>query len=167
MLCLKLAGWVANSVDQDETPHSAASHLGLSCLLRPVCPNTYGKYGIWVYKYTVWSSFSVPVLEVVAIYPDDYLLAPPCLSCRIMTIMILSLSEISLSQYCHYQGSTITMHHNTVTVSKPHSILMNFVDFIKPGPSCSKLTMSIVNDSLKFALSDTQICWNFLLKKCE
>ena len=27
----------------DETP--AASHLGLHCLLRPVCPNTYGKYG--------------------------------------------------------------------------------------------------------------------------
>ena len=35
------------------------------------------------------------------------------------------------------------------------------------GPSCSKLTMSLVNDSLKFTLSDTQICWNFLLKKCE
>ena len=45
MLCLKIAGWVANSVDPDETPHSAASHLGLYCLLRPVCPNTYGKYG--------------------------------------------------------------------------------------------------------------------------
>ena len=34
------------------------------------------------------------------------------------------------------------------------------------GPSCSKLKMSLVNDSLKFTLSDTQICWNFLLKKC-
>ena len=27
----------------------------------------------------------------------------------------------------------------------------------KPGPSCSKLTMSLVNDSLKFTSSDTQI----------
>ena len=45
MLCLKTAGWVANSVDPDETPRSAASHLGLYCLLRPVCLNTYGKYG--------------------------------------------------------------------------------------------------------------------------
>ena len=36
---------MANSVDPDETPHSAASHLGLYCLLRPVCPNIYGKYG--------------------------------------------------------------------------------------------------------------------------
>ena len=47
MLCLKIAGWVANSVDPDETPRSVASHLGLYCLLRPVCPNTYGKYGTW------------------------------------------------------------------------------------------------------------------------
>ena len=45
MLCLKIAGWVANSVDPDETPRSAASHLGLHGLLRPVCLNTYGKYG--------------------------------------------------------------------------------------------------------------------------
>ena len=34
------------------------------------------------------------------------------------------------------------------------------------GPSCSKLTISLVNDSLKFKSSDTQIYWNFLLKKC-
>ena len=26
------------------------------------------------------------------------------------------------------------------------------------GPSCSKLTMSLVNDSLKFTLSNTQKC---------
>ena len=26
------------------------------------------------------------------------------------------------------------------------------------GPSCSKLTMSLVNDSLKFTSSDIQIC---------
>ena len=26
------------------------------------------------------------------------------------------------------------------------------------GPSCSKLTMSLVNDSLKFTSSDMQIC---------
>ena len=34
-----------------------------------------------------------------------------------MTIMILSLSEIFLSRYYHYQGSNITMHHNTITIS--------------------------------------------------
>ena len=36
---------MANNVDPNEMPHPAASHLGLHCLLRPVCPNTYGKYG--------------------------------------------------------------------------------------------------------------------------
>ena len=37
---------MARSVDSDETPRSAASHLGLHYLLRPACPNTYGKYSI-------------------------------------------------------------------------------------------------------------------------
>ena len=32
------------------------------------------------------------------------------------------------------------------------------------GSSCSKLTTLLVNDSLKFTSSDTQICRNFLLK---
>ena len=29
-----------NSVDPDQTPRSAASDLGLHCMLRPICPNT-------------------------------------------------------------------------------------------------------------------------------
>ena len=29
---------------------------------------------------------------------------------------------------------------------------------VPSGPSCSKLTMSLVNDLLKFTSSDTQIC---------
>ena len=37
----------------------------------------------------------------------------------------------------------------------------------RSGSSCSKLTMSLVNDLLKFTSIDTQICWNFLLKKSE
>ena len=44
LLCLKIAGWVANRADPDEMPQFAASHQGLRCLLRPVCPNTYDKY---------------------------------------------------------------------------------------------------------------------------
>ena len=31
------------------------------------------------------------------------------------------------------------------------------LSFYPSGPSCSKLTMSLVNDSLKFTLSDMQI----------
>ena len=37
----------------------------------------------------------------------------------------------------------------------------------RSGPSCSKLTTSLVNDSLKFTSNDMQIFWYFLLKKCE
>ena len=37
---------MANSVDPDQMPECAASDLGLRCLLMPVCPSTYDKYGI-------------------------------------------------------------------------------------------------------------------------
>ena len=66
MLCLKIAGWVANSVDPDETPRSAASHLGLYCLVRPVCPNTYGKYGklfsIQIFTFMIRQRETTPTL---------------------------------------------------------------------------------------------------------
>ena len=39
---------MANSVDPDETPRSAAFYLGLHCLFRSVSLNTYGKYSIFV-----------------------------------------------------------------------------------------------------------------------
>ena len=42
MMCLKIVGQVANSVDLDGMPQNVASHL--HCLLRPVCCNIYGKY---------------------------------------------------------------------------------------------------------------------------
>ena len=42
-MCLKFAVSVANSVDPDQTPRSAASDLGLHYLLRPVCPNKKNK----------------------------------------------------------------------------------------------------------------------------
>ena len=37
---------MASKVDLDEMPCSAASHLGLHSLFRPVGANTYGKYGM-------------------------------------------------------------------------------------------------------------------------
>ena len=36
----EIAEWVANGVDPDQTPRSAASDLGLHSLLKSVCPNT-------------------------------------------------------------------------------------------------------------------------------
>ena len=35
------------------------------------------------------------------------------------------------------------------------------------GPSCSKLTTSLVNISLKFQTLISEVCQYFLLKKCE
>ena len=37
----------------------------------------------------------------------------------------------------------------------------------RSGPGCSKLTTSLVNDSLKFQTLISQICQYFWLKKCE
>ena len=59
------------------------------------------------------------------------------------------------------------LFQNSVSVSgfRNKWIKWNIDDiFESPGPSCSKLTMSLVNDSLKFRSSGTQICQNFLLK---
>ena len=41
----RITGWVANSVDPDQTPRSAASDLGLHCLFRAACLNTQVKKG--------------------------------------------------------------------------------------------------------------------------
>ena len=46
MIYQKIVSCMANSVDPDQTPRSAASDLGLYCLLRPVFPHAYGKYDI-------------------------------------------------------------------------------------------------------------------------
>ena len=35
------AGWVSNSTDPYQLPHSALSDLGLQCLIRPICPNKH------------------------------------------------------------------------------------------------------------------------------
>ena len=34
-----------NSADPNQTPHSAASDLGLDCLQMHICPNAWGYYG--------------------------------------------------------------------------------------------------------------------------
>ena len=45
---IRNAGQVANTIDPDQLPHSAASDLGLCWLLRPVCLNTSGKYNTFI-----------------------------------------------------------------------------------------------------------------------
>ena len=66
---------MANSVDPDETPRSAASHLGLYCLLRPVCPNTYGKYGTFLELYND-CHFLIPLNRTVLLCVRRWLNGP-------------------------------------------------------------------------------------------
>ena len=42
IICLRIVRQVANNADPDQTPRSAASDLGLHCLVRPVCPHILG-----------------------------------------------------------------------------------------------------------------------------
>ena len=44
---------------------------------------------------------------------------------------------------------------------------MDDKDPTTPGPGCSKLMTSLVNETLKFQMLISQICHYFLLKKCE
>ena len=53
---------IANSVDPDQTPRSAASDLGLHCLAVLVCPNTWDKYSINLGVWYVFSSNNVTFL---------------------------------------------------------------------------------------------------------
>ena len=60
---------------------------------------------------------------------------------------------------CRYRGN--------IHISGPlqGSWLTQHMADLTPGPSCSKLTMSLVNDSLKFTSSDTLIWLKFFAEK--
>ena len=71
-------------------------------------------------------------------------------------------------------GANLVIHtnsHNILSGKKPTDLDLHFIykqdisgfsrtwiNHNVSGPSCSKLTMSLVNDSLKFTSSDMQIC---------
>ena len=44
-------------------------------------------------------------------------------------------------------------------------VIIGFLSSYKSGPGCSKLTMSLVNKTLKFQMLISQMRQNFLLKK--
>ena len=45
--------------------------------------------------------------------------------------------------------------------------MLNMLSYTQSGPRCTKLTMSLVNVSLKFQTLISEIRQYFLLKKCE
>ena len=93
---------MANSVDPDETPHSAASHLGLNCLLRPVCPNTYGNYGISV---TIIIIFATMTRKVHVLRGMDILLDFLSIFKREITFLTSSLLSCYLRAF--FKRSTV------------------------------------------------------------
>ena len=58
-----------------------------------------------------------------------------------------------------YMGRAMrNVHMRTTEAQNYLDTLECFSGEQSPGPSCSKLTMLLVNDSLKFISSDMQIC---------
>ena len=102
MLCLKIAGWMANSVDPVETPRSAASHLGLNCLLRPVCPNTYGKYGIVFMLWLVTKISIVSNPNVYISYKTRYVLVQKCKNCVISKAIAMTHKTLLAQKKCKF-----------------------------------------------------------------
>ena len=78
---------------------------------------------------------------------------------------IYQVCQVSLSTLRDDSGYAGYSCHLLIYICK--TVISTMVLEKRTEPSCSKLTMSLVNDSLKFTLSDTQICRNVLLKKCE
>ena len=57
--------------------------------------------------------------------------------------------------------------HSYFVLRKKNKTSISICVMYSPGPSCSKLTTSLVNVSLKFQTLILQIHCYFLLKKCE
>ena len=105
--CFEIARWMANSVDPDQTPRSAASDLGLHYLLRPVCLNTKGKYVTvspffllsYVYsvlRYALWTETYKTLLKIHfnALYFS--LLNLPVIGAPLITLWLFLIISIHL-----------------------------------------------------------------------
>ena len=78
------------------------------------------------------------------------------------THSITKLHKTNLHIYdtCNFEGSYSQIY---MVMSNATEAYLTYIS----GPSCSKLTTSLVNDSLKFQKLISQICQYFLLKKSE
>ena len=62
-------------------------------------------------------------------------------------------TQVSLYKQCSIEKKTIELTELVTDIPS-----LNWQQYKYSGPSCSKLTMLLVNDSLEFTSSDTQIC---------
>ena len=63
-------------------------------------------------------------------------------------------AKICLQEYADSEGADQPAHLQGLN----RAFTVRLQNHWTSGPSCSKLTMSLVNDLLKFTLSDMQIC---------
>ena len=56
----------------------------------------------------------------------------------------------------HLRGNFVIFKEVSYNPPKYSDVLLHYNTF--PGPGCSKLTTSLVNDTLKFTSTDMQIC---------
>ena len=75
--------------------------------------------------------------------------------------ILISETLISQSTLSYQRISSLYLHFNSYELKHLK------VSFLRPRPGCSKLTTSLVNETLKFQTLISQICQYFLLKKYE
>ena len=75
------------------------------------------------------------------------------------------IATLSSSFFLHFPGTKSCF---PILTGKYEGVTRHFYIFFRtPGPSCSKLTTSLVNIPLKFQTLISHVCQYFLLKKCE
>ena len=73
VVCKIKKDWnMANSVDPDQMPHSAASNLGLHCLQRPICPDTKCYYGIYLACFWIFLEQTVIFILYIIVILDNF-----------------------------------------------------------------------------------------------
>ena len=75
-----------------------------------------------------------------------WMLMSPMIGDKLFCMTITAYRYILKSEQVNLTKFEMHLKHDTMSCST-----------LQPRPSCSKLTMSLVNDSLKFTSSDTQI----------
>ena len=96
-----------------------------------------------------------PFLNIGLFLPYYYWDSPfPVLGANVFTYIVFCI-EIPVHKWCEQRLSKKVYYKRGICKQA------------RPGPGCSKLTTSLVNETLKFQMLISQICQYFLLKKCE
>ena len=84
----------------------------------------------------------------------------------VVSVFVVS-NATAITNQQFYELLTENVEGICLSVSLSVTVCLKLPPALQSGPSCSKLTMSLVNASLKFKMAILQIHCLFLLKKCE